>query len=127
MQLKIVPTVNNKGYWVSVAGFSVFNENANLALESCSELIADRIVSYQKEIERLQALKLETDKELNNLGGKHRPRRVAVPKAELWFHECSSCKNTNHEINMVAIEVTVGGIKILCHKCGRENFPSLIG
>ena len=126
MELKIVPTINCTGYWVSIAGFSVFNENSRLALESCSELIADRIVSLQKEIEKLEAQKLETDNELEKLGGKYRPRRVAVPKAELWFRKCSSCKKNNHEINSVAIETRIGRIKIFCHSCGSKKFPSLV-
>lgn len=124
--LKIVPTVDNIGYWISVGGHSDYNENIQLGLESISDHFSKRIDSLKESIRELEELKAETDKELERRGGKYRPRRVSVPDSDVWWADCQSCKHSSSKLNMVAIEVTVGGVKVLCHKCGREQYPSLV-
>lgn len=124
--LKIVPTTDNIGYWITVGGHSDYNENIQLGLESVSEHFIDRITHLREEIRKLEVLKAETDKELESRGGKYRPRRVSVPASDIWYSKCSVCKESNHKINSVAIEVTVGSVKILCHKCGKDKFPALV-
>lgn len=124
--LKIVPTTDNTGYWITIGGRSDFNENLRLGLESVSDGLAGTIAHLQEEIRKVESMKAEVDKELENQGGKYRPRRVSVPTSGVWFSTCGVCGDSRNNINMVAIEVTVGTIKVLCHKCGKECFPSLV-
>ena len=124
--LKIVPTIDNIGYWITVGGHSDYNENLQLGLESISDHFANRITQLREEIRKVESIKSEVDSELEKRGGKYRPRRVAMPASNVWWADCKTCKTSNNTLNMVAIEVTVGGIKVLCHKCSREQFPSLV-
>ena len=124
--LRIVPTIDNIGYWITVGGHSDYNENLQLGLESISDHFSKRISFLQEEIRKLESLKSETDSELEKRGGKYRPRRVAMPPSDVWWADCKTCKASNSTLNMVAIEVTIGGIKVLCRECCKEQFPSLV-
>ena len=124
--LRITPTVGNSGYWVSADNRLTFNKNLQLALEESSESIQGSIADLQKRIKELRALKSEVDKELKKQGGKFRPRRVRVPVPDpkVWYSTCGICGDSNANLNMVAVETTKA-VKVLCRKCGKENFPNL--
>lgn len=125
MKLQIQRTSKN-GYWVTIGGYTSFNTNIRYTLEDASDNLAERVADLQKQILELQNQKAEVDKELEKQGGKLRPRRRAVPKTDWPFSDCSSCKASNHNLNMVAFEVDIGVVKVFCSKCGHRKFPSLI-
>jgi hypothetical protein len=124
MKIIINPTISNEGYWITAYNHSVYNTNIRLGLEEISDSINNRIEYLQKEIKELHSQKEEVDQELNSRGGKYRPRRVAMPKSDVWFAECASCKQTNSNLNMAAMEVQIGVIKTYCYSCHHKRFPN---
>lgn len=122
MKILINPTIDNNGFWITADGHSVFHTNIRLGLEEVSDYFNNRIEYLQEEIQELRLKKEEVDQELENHGGKYRPRRVAMPKSDVWFSECSSCKQTNSNLNMAVMEVQVGIVKIYCHSCHHKKY-----